>query len=173
MACKDTEMQSPLFRKLHFTVLDLKPAALARLLILFRMMVQVGTEISEEVPDAADCFLVMAYIFSCQVIPPFVEVKLQSSIRELIKRLEGEDAALPFTYVREHDRKPLIRVLHQWQQPWEGMSKVTDVRRFIKQKHLEGGLRMVSYFGQHLGMDLRQKEKISRNLRLYCHLRRL
>ncbi|KJZ69859.1 hypothetical protein HIM_10759 [Hirsutella minnesotensis 3608] len=150
MACREAEMRRPCFRKLHFTVLDLKPAALARVLIFFNMMVRVDTKISEEVPNATDYFLAMAYIFSCQVIPPFVEAKLQRNIRELIKRLEGEDAALQFIYVREHDREPLIRVLRQWQQPWDGISKVADARKFIKQKHWEGGLRTASYFGQCL-----------------------
>ncbi|KJZ70538.1 hypothetical protein HIM_10082 [Hirsutella minnesotensis 3608] len=148
MAYKEAEMRRPCFKNLHFTVLDLKPAALARMLIFFNMMVRVDSEISEEVPNAADYFLAMAYIFSCQIIPPFVEAKLQSNIRELIKRLEGEDAALQFIYVREHDREPLIRILRQWQQPWGGISKVADVRRFIQQKNWENGLRTATYFGR-------------------------
>ncbi|KAJ3534692.1 hypothetical protein NM208_g7439 [Fusarium decemcellulare] len=137
MALKEAEVGRPYFSKLHFTILDLKPAALARVLILFNMMLQVDAEMSEQVPNAKDYFLTMAYIFGCQVIPPFVEDKLQSNITGLIKRLEGQDAALPFIYVPQHDREPLIRVLQ-------------DVRRFVQQKHWENGLHTAHYFGQGL-----------------------
>lgn len=150
VACGEIEKRRPSFKKVHFTVLDLKPAAMARLLILFNMMVQIDDQISNEGPRIADHFLAMAYIFSCQIIPPFVKAKLQSNISELIKKLEGEDADIQFIYVRDHDRKPIIRILRHWQQPWDGMPKVADVRIFIKQKRMEGGMRAASFFGQKI-----------------------
>ncbi|KAG8417357.1 hypothetical protein J3458_004867 [Metarhizium acridum] len=65
IAYKNAESRRPSLRKLHFTVLDLKPAALARLLIFFNMMEQVDTTISGLVPGAMDGYLTMAYVFSC------------------------------------------------------------------------------------------------------------
>lgn len=79
-------INGPHFGMVHFTVLDLKPASMARLLIFFSMMAQADDEISKEGPAAMDYFLAMAYLFSCQIIPPFVEVQLQSHIQELITK---------------------------------------------------------------------------------------
>ena len=134
LALTDSASRGSSFGKLHFTVLDVKPAAMARLLIFFNMMFQAESEVSRGLPNAMDYFLAMAYTFSCQIIPPKVESILQSNINELIKRLEIESDVLQFIYVREQDRKPLIRVLRQWQKPWNGMSKVADVRKFIEQE---------------------------------------
>lgn len=132
------------FRQLHFTVLDLKPASLARLLIFLTMMDRVGVESSVPNSKPTDCLVAMAYLFSCQVIPPFAEAELQSTIEVLIKKLEGEDAGLQFVYVREQDRESIIRVLRQWQHPWDGITKIADVRKLVKQKRPGGAMHSVA-----------------------------
>lgn len=99
IACMDGESRLSSLSKLHFTVLDLKVAALARLLIFFNMMERVDPAVPDDVSGAKDEYLAMAYLFGCQIIPPFAEAKLQSNIRQLIKRLEGKAAALQFVYV--------------------------------------------------------------------------
>ncbi|KID83991.1 tetratricopeptide [Metarhizium guizhouense ARSEF 977] len=148
IACMDGESRLSSLSKLHFTVLDLKVAALARLLIFFNMMERVDPAVPDEVSGAKDEYLAMAYLFGCQIIPPFAEAKLQSNIRELIKRLEGKATPLQFVYVRDHDREPLLRVLRQWQQPWDGFSKIADVRRLIEQNLRKADMRAASLIGE-------------------------
>ncbi|KAH8894481.1 hypothetical protein GQ53DRAFT_839555 [Thozetella sp. PMI_491] len=148
MLVREVDRDVRTFSKMHATILDLKPAALARVLIIFNMMAQFDVELREGSPTATDCFLDMAYLFSCQIIPPFVEARLQSNIKELITKLEGDGPVLPFVYVRKQDRSALTRVLRQWQQPWDGISKGADVRELVKGKIMENGFRTAMNFGQ-------------------------
>ncbi|QPH11568.1 hypothetical protein C2857_003367 [Epichloe festucae Fl1] len=131
---REDATERPCFGKLHFTLVDLKPAALAKVLISFDMMIRGETELSQGDPRGHDYFLDMAYLFSCQIVPPWVEARLQTSIRELIKRLEGKGDVLEFVFVPENDRKPLARVLRPWQHPWPGLSNAQEVRNFVKQR---------------------------------------
>ncbi|KJK85219.1 hypothetical protein H633G_10949, partial [Metarhizium anisopliae BRIP 53284] len=47
-----------------------------------------------------------------------------------------------------HDREPLLRVLRQWQQPWDGFSKIADVRRLIEQNLRKADMRVASVMGR-------------------------
>lgn len=148
MMLREEATEGPCFGKLHFTLVDLKPAALARVLIFLYMMIRGETEVVQGDPRGDDCFLDMAYLFSCQIIPPWVEARLQTSISELIKRLEGEgDDVLEFVFVAENDRKPLARVLRQWQHPWPGLSNAREVRKFVKPRQRSDRLRAEALFG--------------------------
>lgn len=153
MALKEADKRKPCFKHLHFTIMDLKPAALARVLIFFHIMARIDTESVESGNNATDTCLAMAYLFCCQVIPPFAEEILQSSIKELIKKLEGREATTPVTYVPEQDRKSIIRVLRQWQEPWHKLSEVADVRNFIEQALREFGQNTPLCFDKRPGND--------------------
>ncbi|KAM0738037.1 hypothetical protein ACQRIT_007513 [Beauveria bassiana] len=78
------------FGHLHITMLDLKHAAIAKTLILFNMMHEIDKEMTTKGPHPTDYFLVMANVFACQIIPPFVQKKLQSNIQDAIERLENK-----------------------------------------------------------------------------------
>ncbi|EFY95072.2 tetratricopeptide [Metarhizium robertsii ARSEF 23] len=132
IACMDGESRLSSLSKLHFTVLDLKVAALARLLIFFNMMERVDPAVPDDVSD----------------YPTVRRGQAPSNIRELIKRLEGIAAPLQFVYIRDHDREPLLRVLRQWQQPWDGFSKIADVRRLIEQNLRKADMRAASLIGE-------------------------
>lgn len=132
MLFRDTQKHNPPFEKAHFTILDLKPAALARVLIFFNMMADAVIGYSAKVPGVMDYFLAMAYLFSCQIIPPFVNAQLQVQIKELIESLECGSEILGFVYIRDDDRESIIRVLRQWQKSWDGMSEIASVRELTK-----------------------------------------
>ncbi|KAM3512042.1 hypothetical protein MY11210_004302 [Beauveria gryllotalpidicola] len=119
------------FGNLHITMLDLKHAALAKALILFNMMHQIDKEMTTKGPHPTDYFLVMAYVFACQIIPPFVQAKLQSNIQDLIERLENRKEPLSFIHLHACDTEAVIRVLRQWQSPWPAISKPAHVRKII------------------------------------------
>ncbi|GAB0146017.1 hypothetical protein EsHS_00006429 [Epichloe bromicola] len=147
----------PCFGNLHFTLVDLKPAALAKVLIFFDMMIRGETEVARGDPRGDDCFLDMAYLFSCQIIPPWVEARLQTSISELIKRLEGKGDVLEFVFVPENDRKTLARVLRQWQHPWPGLSNAREVRKFVRPRQHSDRLRAEAFFGKRDRGDKSEK----------------
>ncbi|KAM3430865.1 hypothetical protein MY4824_007438 [Beauveria thailandica] len=120
------------FGNLHITMLDLKDAALAKALILFNMMHLVDEEMMTKGPHPTDYFLVMAYVFACQIIPPFVQKKLQSNIQNLIERLENKREPLSFIHLHACDTEAVLRVLRQWQSPWPAISKPAHVRKVIQ-----------------------------------------
>ncbi|KAJ4159558.1 uncharacterized protein LMH87_008456 [Akanthomyces muscarius] len=86
----------------------------------------------EQGPHPTDYFFAMAYVFACQIIPPFVHAKLQNNIKDLIVRLEHEEKMFPFVHLSEGDKAAVIRVLRQWQKPWPAISKPTHVRKLVK-----------------------------------------
>lgn len=78
-----------------------------------------------------DYFLAMAYVFACQIIPPFVQSKLQNNIEDLIARLQDEGKMLPFVHLSDGDKVAVIRVLRQWQKPWPAISKPAHARKLV------------------------------------------
>ncbi|EJP61914.1 tetratricopeptide-like protein [Beauveria bassiana ARSEF 2860] len=115
-------------------MLDLKHASIAKALILFNMMHEIDKEMTTKGPHPTDYFLVMAYVFACQIIPPFVQKKLQSNIQDLIERLENKKEPLSFIHLHACDTEAVIRILRQWQNPWPAISKPAHVRKFIEEK---------------------------------------
>lgn len=151
------------FKHLHVTMLDINPAALARALILFNMMYLLDTEVNEQGPHPTSYFPSMAYIFSCQIIPPFAYVHLQVSIKSLIKRLEGEEKPLPFTYVQDCDRERVIRVLKHWQQPWSGLATVEAAKKVVEKKNSNNAARARALGGEReRGEEHPEKKDIDR-----------
>ena len=56
-------------KDVHFTLLDLKPAAIARTLIFFDMMMTFAILRSRKTPGIQDATKVIAYIYACHIIP--------------------------------------------------------------------------------------------------------
>lgn len=107
-------------KDLHITVLDLKPAAIARTLVFCEMLATYAVEsrtAGEKVAKTLRTFL--AYLYFGQVVPAAANGFLQRSIKTLIKSLEsGEE--LPVTkwaFVPHDTRKAVLYVLRQWQNP--------------------------------------------------------
>ncbi|KAJ3495502.1 hypothetical protein NLG97_g3351 [Lecanicillium saksenae] len=137
IASKEAASRRKVSRLVHITALDLKPATIARLLILLDLILQIGIESSmrQLKPGNADHdgFIAIAYLFSCQVIPPTAAGMCHDSISRLIKSLEAGEDGVEIALVRDCGRNAIVRVLRQWQKPYPAMSTVADVR-----EHLEG-----------------------------------
>ncbi|KAJ6782404.1 hypothetical protein PWT90_10097 [Aphanocladium album] len=136
---KGSEARRKVSRMLHITALDMKPTAIARLLIFFDLIFHVGVQISAKRSKSAkvdhDGFVAIAYFFSCQIIPPFAAALIQGSIQGLIENLEAGGDGAEFTLVRDCDREAIVRVLRQWLEPCQGMSKPADVRAFLEEEY--------------------------------------
>ena len=104
--------------KIHFTLVDLNPAAIARTMIIFDMITVYMVYKAQKLPRIEDGLVVLAYLFSSFLVPPFVVVKTLEHIRALIHSLE-KDGDLPGTtvsifYVPRETRVQVLRVLKQW-----------------------------------------------------------
>jgi len=113
------------FRKdLHVTMIDLKPAAMARFLVVCNMMMEytvtraraitVGDRNARAMIETVPTML--AYIFVGQVIPASVNRSLQSHIEGILDVIETDVPLLDNLFMPKSTRSQVARVLRQWQQ---------------------------------------------------------
>lgn len=118
-------------KELHFTLVDLKPAALARILILLRLMSQLPT--SEELGGqvSQDLTWAMAYLYVGHIVPPFVHATLSKSISDLIGVLERNSPKNPFLkwiVMSEDTRAQVLQHLRLWSEPLEDLYRPMNMR---------------------------------------------
>jgi len=132
------------FKSVHFTILDLKPAILAKAVLIFELLEEHNAIGREEKPDVGQKYLVLvtlAYVYLCQVYPPSVDEKVQSVLARLINRLEdGTQAVLKWLYLPSPTRAAVLRVLRQWHGPAGSLHRSKETRNVIRQ------------FGRSVGM---------------------
>lgn len=103
------------YKGLHFTLVDLKPAIFARILLVFRLLLDAdtGSQTDKDETLAAVC-----YIYVAQVMPKWASDKLQAAISALLVELEdGSRAPMDLFYIHPEARTRITHVLRQWQQP--------------------------------------------------------
>ncbi|KAI0010631.1 hypothetical protein F4779DRAFT_577027 [Xylariaceae sp. FL0662B] len=98
-------------QSLHFTILDLKPAVLARDLIFFTLLQEAISD--QESSDLS--LLTLSYLFCTQLIPRFVWRKLQKTISKLVPVLEKQQQPLDWAYLAVSQMGMVIKVLKSWQ----------------------------------------------------------
>ncbi|KAH8904162.1 hypothetical protein BR93DRAFT_971230 [Coniochaeta sp. PMI_546] len=106
-------------KNLHITILDLKPAALARTLIFIDMLLVYAIMKMRKTPGIEDAPTVMAYLYVGHVIPAAVNEKLQTQIKGLIDSLEAGEPLFDWLFVPAATAKQVVRCLRQWQGPLE------------------------------------------------------
>jgi hypothetical protein len=103
------------YKGLHFTLVDLKPAVFARILVVFRLLLDAdtGSQTEKDETLAAVC-----YVFVAQVMPKWASDKLQAAISSLLVELEDSSRApMDLFYIHPEARARITHVLRQWQQP--------------------------------------------------------
>lgn len=102
-------------RLFHFTLVDIKPAAIARDLLVFLLLEEVadfGSDMASiERHNLLPC---LYYTYLAPVMPRGVYDVLQKRIRTLIDMLEGQRDLPSFLDVPELYRPRILRVLRQW-----------------------------------------------------------
>lgn len=96
MGTRELMQKKKTCRKLHITLLDLKPAAIARTLIFFDMMMFYALMKGEKVPGIEDAPTVMAYLYLGHVIPKNVNVKLNQTIERLLVAIDSDKEIFDF-----------------------------------------------------------------------------
>lgn len=120
-------------KELHFTLIDLKPASLARILIVLRLLSQLPNEGHDD-PAGEDITWVIAYIYVGHVVPPFVHDCLRRTISDLIGVLETnspEDPLLKWVGVSEDTRTQVLLHLRLWSKPLDDLYQPENVRKSI------------------------------------------
>jgi hypothetical protein len=137
--------EKELFKSAHFTMLDLKPAAIARTLIFIDMMTLYTLMKFQRVPGVEDATTVMAYLYFGQVIPPAVNAKLQECIKQILPLVESDGEIFQWFFMDVSTRKQVAHVLKQWQQPMPYGPK--PIRRVVRKRLQETRKRREAFMG--------------------------
>ena len=105
----------PSDRKYHFTVNDIKAETLARNLLFF-ILLQDVSEIDDPTSEESTFNLTtIFFLYSDQIIPPYVFSHLQRIIIRAISALSSPSELPTWIYINEGDKALLIDVLVSWQ----------------------------------------------------------
>ncbi|KAI1499416.1 hypothetical protein F5X99DRAFT_389871 [Biscogniauxia marginata] len=116
-------------QKVHFTILDIKPAVLARALVFFKILDQAYT--SEDQKSLAS--LSLGYLFCAHMIPPFVWDVLQETIQTLEACLDQSKQPFTWVYVPPQQMELVSRVLKTWGHEPTDQYAPEKLRRLIRE----------------------------------------
>ncbi|KAK2613339.1 hypothetical protein N8I77_000257 [Diaporthe amygdali] len=122
-------------KELHFTLVDLKPAALARILILLRLLSQLPPYEDMTSPAVEDVTCVISYLYIGHVMPPFVYKAVSRVIQDLIRVLEenrAKDPMLKWTVMPETTRVQVLEHLRYWSKPLDNLYRPENIRHLVK-----------------------------------------
>lgn len=116
------------FERVHCTLVDLKPAVLARLLVLFSLFASLPSSGQDLIVSPAECsdevqdtLCAAVHLYMSDIVPPWVHQRLQDTISDLITKLEAcSDGAIPgleWVYRPLSTRAQVLRHLQHWAQP--------------------------------------------------------
>ncbi|KAI0858195.1 hypothetical protein F4860DRAFT_322361 [Xylaria cubensis] len=119
-----------LSQKVHFTILDHKPAVLARVLIFLSMMQEAG-DLAADRCEASTTLLSLAYLFCGSLVPPNVVVEFRSVAERLVSKLQNERNPFKWVHIQKAQMKPLGAIIRQWMGLSKTMYPTAQVRRQI------------------------------------------
>ncbi|KAI1076526.1 hypothetical protein F5B20DRAFT_555437 [Whalleya microplaca] len=114
-------------RSLHLTMLDHKPAVLARDLIFFSLLQEATRN-----QDSSDVLLLsLSYLYCTQIIPPFVWQKLQETICTLLQNLERKEQPFHWAYLAVSQMDRVIKILKSWQSEAATFYEIDQLRGIV------------------------------------------
>lgn len=124
-------------KNMHFTLVDIKPAALAKFLIIIDMLIRFMYMRIMKTGNYRDVLVVVAYLYTCQIIPPFVLEKLHEHIDNLVDVLDpdietDQSEVYDFMHIPTDTRRAVLKVLKQWRQPVGSHYSVARIRPHIR-----------------------------------------
>ena len=109
---RDTQQSSQ--RQYHFTINDLKAGALARDLVILRLLCDL-TESADNNTEKLEIKTTLFLIYMAAVMPVYAYKRLQSSVRRVIAALESRNDLLAKIHVSTNHTTALLRCLLSWQ----------------------------------------------------------
>ena len=114
----------------HFTVVDLKPAAITRDLVMLMMLKDVDAAPDKEATDLLLATIYYTFIGPC--MPLFAYNILQSYISRLLTILQGQDTFPPFLGLPKMHDQGVKKILRQWQHEVAATYSVADIRKLVQ-----------------------------------------
>ncbi|KAM0322180.1 hypothetical protein ACHAQA_009670 [Verticillium albo-atrum] len=112
------------FRQWHFTLLDIKPSVIARNLVFLCML--------DQLPESEDLksswAYTVAYLYGTYIVPPSVNSRLETTMRQMVAALELTGQVLDYVYLPPVCRDPVIRALKFWLTPLSESFSVRTLR---------------------------------------------
>lgn len=122
-------------KELHFTLVDLKPASLARILILLELSSQLSPAVQFGSQACDDATCVLAYLYIGHVVPPFVHAALLRTISSLIRVLEKKSKKSPllkWVVMADATREQVLDQLRLWSRPLDDLYQPENVRKLVE-----------------------------------------
>jgi hypothetical protein len=132
-ASKERLIETKLCRNIHFTMVDHSPPVFARNLLMFEMLSHYWVLKSQNTPGYEDMMSVMAYIYTCHLVPPYVYEKALEYIDRLLNKLGPGKLSTPGLLLASKDIPAVTHVLRQWRQGLGSEYCVANVRTYLSQ----------------------------------------
>lgn len=137
-------------QRLHFTILDHKPAVLARNLIFFILLDDLSHMASTTEQDfkARETIHVLFYLFSTQIIPGFVWERLQKTIQRLLVSFEKHEQPISWAYIPATVQEAVCHTLKSWQPVPTGPYATARIRQLTSIQNMTTGMQTTSIYGK-------------------------
>jgi hypothetical protein len=118
-----SEHQGRSTRKIHFTLNDILPDVFARDLVFFNLLDELSLEIKTAPTDKTTQLetdkkvATLFFLYTCQLVPTYVNDELQRVISKTVSMLEGGDQEKPpsWIYIAPSTRNAILPLLRSWQ----------------------------------------------------------
>ncbi|KAI1498753.1 hypothetical protein F5X99DRAFT_431519 [Biscogniauxia marginata] len=114
--------------RLHFTLLDLKPAAIARNLLVFELLSEYSAVALDE---TMACII---YVYASQIMPPFAYREMQKALSSVIRKLEEGKPLLDWLYVPESQQGSICHHLRSWQKDLYGKYDTASFKEWASEQ---------------------------------------
>jgi hypothetical protein len=110
---------TPIDSQFHFTLIDLKPAAIAKILIMLHLLNQ---------PRDVEAIACVIYVFGSLIMPSFAYDRLQETIADLIDQCEKEAQFSDWIYLSNTQVPRILTHLSAWKSHLYGKYETRDFR---------------------------------------------
>lgn len=137
------EVRNPSSRRYHFTIVDIKPAVLARDLLMFRLLFDLSTESEMK---KRETLVTLSYVFGAQVMPKWTFDRLQTGLSVVLADLETDNTNIMGIFYIPHDvRASVCRQIQAWKkipEPWYSARALRERARqqLLEREMTEAGL---------------------------------
>ncbi|KAK4897959.1 hypothetical protein LTR27_004343 [Elasticomyces elasticus] len=124
--------------KTHFTLVDVKPAVIARDLIVLLLLDKLGRRVDSSRQGQPMVSACLFYVYLAPVMPARVGATLQTYIQALLDMLEGRRQLPTYLDLPQLYRPEVIKILREWQHDASTEFPARRMRReMVKQRRME------------------------------------
>ncbi|KAI0144631.1 hypothetical protein GGR57DRAFT_322856 [Xylariaceae sp. FL1272] len=114
-------------QNIYFTILDHKPAVLARVLI-FLYLLEEASNPDTDAQEATLALLTVSYLFCAQLIPSWVEAKFQDAAENVQSKLSEGQNPVNCCHIRKPQMNGLETIIDGWREDVKEMYSTSQLR---------------------------------------------